>query len=103
MTILPHTLRHATHNPETTGVDVKVLCELHESLNGAECRAVKPWYIAEMLNVTRQAVQQSLTRLVELGYLERGDKNGNGFTFRLTLPQQRPKTPPPRGDSAFAA
>jgi DNA-binding IclR family transcriptional regulator len=47
---------------------------------------VKPWYIAELLHVDRSAVQRALTHLVELGYLERGDKNGNGFTFRLALP-----------------
>jgi Fic family protein len=100
MTIIPRTLRHATHNAETTGIDVKVLAELHETLNVAEFRPVKPWHIAELLRADRSSVQRALTHLTELGYLERGEKNGNGFTFRLALPSNGQNHPPPAAHAA---
>jgi DNA-binding IclR family transcriptional regulator len=60
-----------------------VYAELHETLTIAEFRAVKAWYIADLLKVDRSAVQYALTDLVDRGYLERGDMLGNCFTFRI--------------------
>lgn len=101
MTAIPHTLKHAIHNPVlTAGNDLKVLTELHESLNVVEFRAVKPWYIAELLKIGRSSVQEALTHLVDLGYLERGDKNGNGYTFRLSVPRNGENSPPPLTNAA---
>jgi DNA-binding MarR family transcriptional regulator len=95
MTVIPQPLKHAMRNPETTCLDVKVLSELHEILTPADFRAVKPWYIAELLHADRSSVQRALAHLSDLGYLERGDKNGNGFTFRLSLPTNGNHSPPP--------
>jgi DNA-binding MarR family transcriptional regulator len=100
VTILPRTLRHATHNALTTCIDVKVLAELHETLNVVEFLPVKPWHIAELLRADRSSVQRALTHLIELGYLERGDRNGNGFTFRLALPSNGQNSPPPSAAAA---
>lgn len=96
MTALPSTLLHAVRNPAVSkGVSLKVYAELHETLTIAEFRAVKAWYIADLLKVDRSAVQYALTDLVDRGYLERGDMLGNCFTFRITTPNNRSHTPPP--------
>lgn len=103
MTALPHTLRHAIHNPNVSkGVSLKVYIQLHESLNTVEFRPVKPWHVADMLHVDRSAVQYALKDLTEQGYLERGDMSGNCFTFRLTTPS-RGSRPSPSNDPSVAA
>jgi hypothetical protein len=92
---LPLTLRHAARHPETTGIDLKVLVELHESLSLGEFKAVKPWHVAEMLRADIRSVQRALIHMEELGYLERGERNGNSYTFRLTMPANGDHSPPP--------
>lgn len=96
MTTLPPGLIHATRNPETTRVDMKVLIRLHETLHGGEFRPVRPWFVANLLSVDVRSVNRSLQHLEELGYVERGERCGNGnFAYRLTLPENGDHSPPP--------
>jgi DNA-binding transcriptional ArsR family regulator len=101
MTVMPKTFRHAERNTAVTGaVELKVFGELHETLNTVEYLPAKPWYIAEVLGVDIRSVQRALNSLEELGYLERGEKNGNGFTFRITMPNGRQNPSPPSASAA---
>lgn len=103
MTVIPRTLQHAVHNPTLSkGVSLKVYVELHESLNEVDFRAVKAWYLADLLHVDRSAVQYALKDLQEQGYLERGDLSGNCFTFRLATPSNK-RSPSPESGPSMAA
>lgn len=94
--LLPAGLVHATRNPDTTRVDMKVLVRLHESLTDADFKPVRPWFVANMLGVDVSSVTRSLQHLEELGYVQRGDRVGNGnFSYRLTLPENGGYSPPP--------
>jgi predicted transcriptional regulator len=96
MTTLPPGLIHATRNPDTTRVDMKVLIRLHESLNVAEFKPVRSWFVANLLQVDVSSVNRSLQHLEELGYVERGERCGNGnFSYRLTVPANGDHSPPP--------
>lgn len=87
MMALPPGLIHATRNASTTRVDMKVLIRLHESLNGGEFRVVRSWYVANLLQVDVTSVNRSLQHLEELGYIERGERGGNGnYLYRLAIP-----------------
>lgn len=91
---LPIGLLHATRNPDTTRVDMKVLVRLHESLSDDEFRPVRSWFVANLLSVDVRSVNRSLQHLELLGYIERGDRCGNGnFSYRLTIPGGH--SPPP--------
>jgi hypothetical protein len=93
---LPPGLIHATRNPETTRVDMKVLIRLHESLSEDEDRPVRSWFVANLLSVDVRSVNRSLQHLETLGYIERGDRCGNGnFSYRLTVPESGGHSPPP--------
>lgn len=101
--MIPNTLQHAVRNPSLSkGVSLKVYTELHESLNTVEFRAVKAWYLADLLHVDRSAVQYALKDLAEQGYLERGEMSGNCFTFRLTTPSVNRSPSPDSGPSMAA-
>ena len=80
-------LIHATRDPATTRVDVKVLIRLHESLNDVDFRAVRSWFVANLLGVDVSSVNRSLRHLEDLNYIERGNRGGNGnYEYRLSMP-----------------
>lgn len=96
MVQLPPGLVHASRNPDTTRVDIKVLIRLYESRNDDEFRRVIPWFIANLLKVDVRSVNRSLQHLEELGYVERGERCGSGnFEYRLTMPANGDHSPPP--------
>jgi DNA-binding MarR family transcriptional regulator len=73
---------------------MKVLIRLHESLDFTEFRAVRPWFVANLLCVDVSSVNRSLQHLEDFGYIERGGRSGNGnFAYRLTVPGNGPTTP----------
>lgn len=94
MTVLPPSLLHATSNPDTTRVDMKLLTRLHETLSFDEFRRVRSWFFANLLHVDPRSIRVSLQHLEELGYLERGDRDGDSFTFRLKSPRNGNSPPP---------
>jgi hypothetical protein len=92
---LPPGLIHATRNPETTRVDMKVLIRLHESLDCVEFKPVRSWFVANLLRVSKSQINRSLVHLEMLGYIERGEQCGNGnFSYRLTIPENGDHSPP---------
>jgi DNA-binding IclR family transcriptional regulator len=100
LTTLPPSLIHATRNPETTRIDMKVLIRLHESLCAEEVRLVRAWYVANLLQVDVSSVNRALQHLVELGYLEREGRNGYNLGYRLTSPASNHTSPTPGGVAA---
>lgn len=101
MTTLPPGLIHATRNPETTRVDLKVLIRLHETLNASEFKPVRPWFVANLLGVDVSSVNRSLQHLEELGYVQRGERCGNSnFAYRLTIPVNGDGPTPPLTSAA---
>lgn len=90
---LPPTLIHASRNPEITRSGLKVLIRLHESLNDQVFRKVQTWFVANQLHTDETTVRRGLIQLEELGYIERGDRAGNGFTFRLRNPEAHGSPP----------
>lgn len=101
VTTLPPWLIHATRHPDTTRVDMKVLIRLHESLSDEEFRPVRSWFVANLLSVDVRSVNRSLQHLEELGYVQRGDRCGNGnFSYKLTLPSNGDHSPPPLSTAA---
>lgn len=100
-TTLPPGLIHATRNPDTTRVDMKVLIRLYESLTVAEFRPVRSWFVANLLQVDVRSVNRSLQHLEELGYAERGERCGSGnFSYRLRTPENGVHSPPPMSGAA---
>jgi predicted transcriptional regulator len=100
LTTLPPSLIHATRNPETTRIDMKVLIRLHESLNDRDFRCVRAWYVANLLQVEVRSIHRALQHLVELGYLEREGRNGYNLSYRLTIPLSNHNSPTPPGVAA---
>lgn len=94
VTTLPPTLLHATSNPDTTRVDMKLLVRLHETLSFEGFRRVRSWFYANLLHVDVTSIRTSLRHLEELGYLERGERDGDSFTFRLKNPCNGDSPPP---------
>ena len=91
---LPPGLIHARSNPLIRGADMKVLVCLHESLNDANFRPVRPWFYANLVHMDVSSVQRCLQRLEQMGYVERGDKCGNGnYSYRLLIPASDSPSP----------
>lgn len=101
MNVIPRTLVHAVRNPDLkAGIEIKVLTDLHESLNVGQFKPVFSWIIEQRLKVDRSSVTRALAHLEELGYLERGEPHGNSFTYRLTMPANGQNHPPPSENAA---
>lgn len=99
--VLPPGLIHATRNPDTTRVDMKVLIRLHESLDCSEFKPVRSWFVANLLGVDVSSVNRSLQHLEQLRYIERGNRGGNGnFEYRLTVPANGGHSPSPLAGAA---
>lgn len=96
VTVLPPGLIHASSNPEVRGADMKVLVRLHESLSTSHFHPVRPWFYANLMNMDVKSVQRCLQRLEQMGYVERGEKCGNGnLSYRLVIPNGGSSPPPP--------
>lgn len=81
---LPSPLLHASRNPDLTScTGLKVLIRLLETLNTSEFKKVQTWFVANQLHTDETTIRRAFVLLEELGYLERGERDGNGFTFRL--------------------
>lgn len=97
---MPRTLLHAARNPEVTGIGMKVFTLLHGTLSETEMKPVFTWSTAERLHVDQSSVNRALTHLMELGYLVRGERNGQCFNYRLALPTNEDRSPSPPGIAA---
>lgn len=83
---IPAILVNAASHREVRGRDLSVLVFLCEILDSSDFRPLKPWYVAERLQMHRTHVHRSVTHLLSLKYLEQGKKIGNAYTFRLSCP-----------------
>jgi hypothetical protein len=95
VTVLPPGLIHASRNPDMTRSGLKVLIRLYETLNCGEFRKVQTWFVANQLRTDESTVRRGLEQLEHLGYIVRGARDGNCFTFRLTSPEAHLQPTPP--------
>lgn len=81
--ILP-ALRDATTDRDLRGWPIHVLTFLHGELDVGEDRWVTAWWIAEKIGAKRPTVSRALQRLVDRGYLRRGNTaEGNIGSYRI--------------------
>jgi len=79
----------AARSGKVRGVSLAVYIELHEWLAADEFRPLAPWCIANRLKMSAAHVYNATHKLCTLGYLVRGDRVGNAFTYRLTVPASK--------------
>lgn len=82
---VPRTLVHAAHCPKVR-CSVPVFAVLHEELDTTEYRSIPAWAVAAKMNLDECTIYRAIRILHAHGFLERGPRLGNAYTFRITLP-----------------
>ncbi len=73
------------------GTPREVYVWLHQNLDVVEFRPVKHASVGFALGLKDASVADSIVRLLNRGYLERGEKTGQTWTYRLvySVPEER--------------
>lgn len=85
MNLAPASLVRAARCPKVRW-SVPVFVELHEWLDTVEFRSVPAWKVAQRMELDECNVYRAIRILSLNGFLERGPRLGNAYTFRIKLP-----------------
>jgi predicted transcriptional regulator len=80
---VPPILLQAARHADIRGRELAVLVELHEWLDIEEFRTIAAWRVAERLQMDECNVYRAIRALHRGGFLERGARLGNAYTFRI--------------------
>lgn len=74
----------AMQDPATRGHARELYVWLHQRLDVVDFRSVKHSVIDQDLRIGGVAIKRAMDRLVSLGYVARGRRDGRLFSYRLT-------------------